>query len=165
MKTLHKIMLACSLFAGAASAVQAAVTVQFVNPENFEDVALSPRDRDDILRDFERHFAKLGQRLPPGQDLSVEVLDIDLAGRLQPSRAAMQDIRVLRGGADWPRMHLRYTLTSNGQVLRSGDVQLRNQMYLDRLPNYLSGDNLRYEKQMIDDWFYKEFNLSRTRRR
>lgn len=165
MKTLYKILLACGLLAGAASVAQAAVTVQFINPERYEDVALSPRDRDDILREFERHFVKLGQRLPPGQDFNVEVLDIDLAGRMQPSRSAMQDIRVMRGGADWPRMHLRYTVTSNGQVVRSGDVQLRNQMYLDRVSNYLSGDQLRYEKQMIDDWFYKEFNLSRTSRR
>ena len=64
----------------------------------------------------------------------------------------------LTGGEseDGPQMHLRYTLESQGKVLQSGDERLTNLSYMDRVSSYSSSnDPLRYEKQMIDDWFKK----------
>jgi hypothetical protein len=73
-----------------------------------------------------------------------------------PNARAGRDIRVMRGGADWPRMQLRYSLESNGQVLKSGEAQLSSMDYMDRVSRYFDSDTLRYEKQMIDTWFAKE---------
>lgn len=140
------------LSAGAASA---AVTVTYVHPESFSDLPFTPWDRKEALDTLAAHFEKLGQALPPGQDLRVEVLDVDLAGREEPGRRGVHEIRVLRGGADWPRIHLRYVLESGGRVIKSGDEQISDMMYMGRLPRYADGDLLQYEKQMLDDWFRK----------
>ena len=63
--------------------------------------------------------------------------------------------------ADWPRMHLHYSLEQNGQVIRSGDDEISNMAYQDRVNHYSGGDALRYEKQMMDDWFDKQFGAKR----
>lgn len=142
------------LSAGAASA---AVTVAFSHPENFQDLPFAPTDREQVLKDLSEHFTLLGKALPAGQNLRVEVLDLDMAGRIHPNFRGHQDIRVLRGGADWPHMKLRYSLESNGQVIASGQDDLSDMNYLDRLNRYSDGDSLRYEKRMIDDWFKQKF--------
>ncbi len=153
---LHSLALAglVLLSAGAASA---AVTVTFSHPENFRDMPFSPTDREQILQDLSEYFAHLGERLLPGQDLRVEVLDLDLAGRLHPNFRGQQDVRILRGGADWPHMKVRYTLESNGKVIDSGVDDISDMAYLDHINRYSDGDRLRYEKHMIDDWFTKKF--------
>jgi hypothetical protein len=142
------------LSAGGASA---AVTVAFSHPEHYGDMPFAPSDREQILKDLSEHFARLGQRLPPGQDLRVEVLDLNLAGRIHPNFRGQQDVRILRGGADWPHMKVRYTLESDGKVIDSGVDDLSDMAYLDRVMRFSEGDRLRYEKQMIDDWFTKKF--------
>jgi len=148
-------------FAGAASA---GVTVKYEDPDNFQDMPRWEKDRDQILKDLSAHFAKLGQKLPPGQDLNIVVKDIDLAGREWPSRRRIEDIRILRGGADWPTMHLTYTLEQNGQVIKSGDEHVSNMMYLNRLNRYTDGDGLRYEKQMLDEWFSSTFETKLSKK-
>lgn len=142
------------LSAGGASA---AVTVAFPHPQNYRDMPFSPTDREQVLRELAEHFESLNARLPAGQDLRVDVIDLDLAGRIHPNFRGNNDIRILQGGADWPHMVVRYTLESNGQVLASGEDNLSDMMYLDRLNRYSSGDTLRFEKRMIDDWFTKKF--------
>jgi hypothetical protein len=154
---LHSLALAGLVLLLSAGGASAAVTVTFSHPENYRDIAFSPTDREQILKDLSEHFAHLGARLPPGQDLRVEVLDLVLAGRLHPNFRGQQDVRILRGGADWPRMKVRYTLESNGKVIDSGVDDLSDMAYLDRIIRFSEGDRLRYEKQMIDDWFTKKF--------
>jgi hypothetical protein len=137
----------------AMGAASAGVKVDYVKPDEFIDMPRSTHDRDWVLKEVARHFNILAKDLPSGQDLNVTVTDIDLAGREEPRRWAIDDVRVMRGGADWPTMKLSYTLEQNGQVLRSGEVTLKNMMYQQRINRYSSGDALRYEKQMVDDWF------------
>ena len=154
MRLQARTWLAAALLA-AAGAATAGVTVDYVKPDEFLDMPRSPQDREQVLREITRHFNKLAEELPAGQNLKVTVTDIDLAGREEPRRWAMDDIRIMRGGADWPTMKLSYTLEQNGQVVRSGEESLKNMMYQQRINRYSSGDALRYEKQMIDDWFQK----------
>ncbi|MYM90346.1 DUF3016 domain-containing protein [Rugamonas sp. FT82W] len=154
MRVLTRTVLAASLtlLAGAA---WADVSVSYVKPEDFSDVPRNAIDRERVLKDFSDYFATLNAKLPPGQNLKIEVLDIDMAGRMWPRRNGGEDIRVLNGGADWPRIHLRYTLEQDGKVLRSGDEQLSNMNYMQGISRYGDSDRLRYEKQMLDDWFNK----------
>lgn len=42
---------------------------------------------------------------------------------------------------------------SNGQVVSSGDAQLRDTAFLDRPNRYFNHYILRYEKRMVDMWF------------
>jgi hypothetical protein len=154
MRLLNKTLLAAVLALLASSAAWAQVTVSYVKPEEFIDIDRNPIDRERTLKQFTEYFKSLEKKLPAGQSLKIEVLDIDLAGRLYPRRAA-DDIRIMNGGADWPHMHLRYTLEQDGQVLRSGDEEIANMNYQGRLGAYFDNDPLRYEKQMLDDWFNK----------
>jgi hypothetical protein len=142
------------LLALGAGAASAGVTVNYVEPDKFADLPFAPWERKEVLDELASYFAELGKALPPGQDLTVEITEIDLAGREYPGRGA-RDLRVLKGGADWPMMTLRYTLTANGQVLSGGDAKLADMNYMGRLNRYSDGDRLRYEKRMIEDWFNK----------
>jgi hypothetical protein len=157
--TFSSAAICTALFSLGAVALpaSAAVTVTFTHPESYRDMPFSPIDREHILKDLGEYFVKLEKALPPGQDLAIEVLDLDLAGRVLPNFRAGQDLRVMRGGADWPHMKLRYTLSANGKVISSGQEQLSDMAYMDRINIYSSGDNLRYEKRMVDDWFKKKF--------
>jgi len=154
MRASTRTLLAASL-ALLAGAAWADVSVSYVKPEDFTDVPRNAIDRERVLKDFSDYFATLNAKLPPGQNLKIEVLDIDLAGRMWPRRNGGEDIRILNGGADWPRMRLHYTLEQDGKVLRSGDEQVSNMSYMQGISRYGDSDTLRYEKQMLDDWFNK----------
>ncbi len=140
----------CVLAAGSAFA---GANVTFVQPEKFSDVPFSSSERDRLLNDLHQHFDKLAATLPPGQQLNVEVTDIDLAGQVKPNRFRGRDIRVMNGGADWPHMTLSYSVTQDGKVLKSGQDKLSDMAYQQHLNRYGSDDALRYEKGMIDQWF------------
>ncbi|WP_295993559.1 DUF3016 domain-containing protein [Rugamonas sp.] len=156
MRSITRPLLAGAIAMLATSAAWAQIDVSYDKPEQYTDMPFMQVDREQILKELSAHFTRLGSKLPPGQTLKIEVLDLDLAGRLYPRRNG-DDIRVMRGGADWPRMHLRYTLEQDGKVLRSGDEELSNMAYQDRINRYSDSDDLRYEKQMLDDWFNKQF--------
>lgn len=154
MKTAIKGLALASMALMSAGSAFAGITVTYVQPENYSDLPFAAWERKDILDELTEHFQKLSKALPPGVDLNVEVLDIDMAGRINHRRA--KEIRVLRGGADWPIIHLRYSVVQDGKVVSSGEERLRDMMYLDNRRNrYSSGDPLRYEKHMIDEWFSK----------
>lgn len=155
MRPIIKSSLAALLLAAATGAASAQVSVNFVKPEEFMDVPRGEIERGRVLKEFSRYFASFGDRLPAGQQLQIEVLDIDLAGRTWPRQSTGDELRVLSGGADWPHLKLRYTLEENGTVLRSGESNLSDMNYLQRMPRQSDTDVLRYEKRMIDEWFEK----------
>jgi hypothetical protein len=163
MKPLLRQLALAGLFLLSAGAAPAAVKVTYNHPENFADMPFSSWDREQMLSMFTDYFNKLAKALPPGQDMDIEVLDIDLAGREYPGRTG-RELRVLRNAADWPRMHLKYSLLQDGAVIKSGDVQLSDMNYMGHLPRYNDGDALRYEKQMIDDWFEKNIGPARSKK-
>lgn len=144
--------LAALLLAGANGAM-AAATVTYTQPEQFSDVPFASWERERVLEDLSKHFDKLAARLPAGQELHVEVLDLDLAGQTWPGRWFHHDLRVMNGRADWPHLEMRYTITQGGQVISSGEEKLSDMSYLHRHNRYYNGDALRYEKRMLDDWF------------
>lgn len=143
----------------ASSAAWAGTEVHFTKPDQFTDVPFDPHERDDVLKELTRHFEKLGTALPPGQTLKIDVTDVDLAGRENPSLRAGQDIRVMNGRVDWPRMRLHYVLEQDGKVISSGNAALSDMSYLSRINPYFSTEKLRYEKLMIDDWYADTFGV------
>jgi hypothetical protein len=135
----------------------AAVSVTFTKSDQYIDMPFSHSDREDTLKKLREHFERLGSKLPNGQDFKVEVLDVDLAGRLEPSRmSSSQELRVLRGGADWPMIQLRYSIEADGKTVKQGEARLTDLNYLRHMNRYPTGEPLRYEKAMLDDWFNKE---------
>jgi hypothetical protein len=149
----------------AAGAASAAANVNFIEPGKFSDLPFTPWQRQQALDDIAEHFKDLGKTLPPGQDINIDVLDVDLAGREQPNGFSVQDIRVLRQGPDWPRMQLRFSLVQNGQAIKSGEAQLSDKSYMNHLNTYPGDARLRYEKQMIDEWWQQTIGPARPRRK
>ena len=147
------------MLAIAVPAAAAGVSVSFIHPEKYVDAAYSrsyasEKDRAEVQRDIEGHLQRLAERgLPAGDTLTIEVLDIDLAGWFEPFtfRSGAQ-VRIMRE-VTWPRIKLRYALTRGDQLLASGEEQLIDQNYLMMTNRYFVGDRLRYEKAMLDAWF------------
>jgi len=159
-KKLTRLLLAGSVLlatGGAWAQADTATEVRYDKPEEFADVSFDPRKREEALLELTRHFQKLGKTLPAGQQLKIVVTDIDLAGREDMRVRSANEIRVLTGAADWPRITLSYVLEQDGQVRKSGDAKLSDMSYLNRINRYASGEQLRYEKLMIDEWFEKTF--------
>jgi len=161
MKSLKFIAAAAVLSAPLAfsAAAQAAVEVTYVSPDKFVDA--SPRGMrgakaDERLMVELREFLEkqAARHLKPGQDLKIEVLDVDLAGRVE---AGGYDIRIVRE-IDWPSIKLHYTLTQNGATLASGEERISDLNYLRNINvAYGGNDSLKYEKAMLRDWLRKRF--------
>jgi hypothetical protein len=136
------------------------VAVSFVRPDQFLDIGHSTFDREHALDVLRRHFETLGAKLPEGQTLTVEVLDVDLAGEIQRTpRSSVGEMRILKGGADWPRMTLQYTLTAGGQTVKSGQSKLADMSYMSSgiRASPARTDELYYETRMVDRWFDQNF--------
>ncbi|HLL18172.1 MAG TPA: DUF3016 domain-containing protein, partial [Rubrivivax sp.] len=115
----------------AALPVQAAgkADVSYVKPEAFRDAGRGSVEREKTMASLTRYVQQLARQLPDGQTLRLEVTDIDLAGEIHPSMR-LNDLRVLRGGADWPSLNLRYTLLDGSRTLKSGEAQLADMAYM-----------------------------------
>jgi hypothetical protein len=142
-----------------SSSALAAATVSFINPEKMTDVPRFDSDLRSMETVLREHLNELAARLPAGQELKVEFLDIDLAGDVFP-RVPVRDIRVMKGRADWPRMHLRYSVEQDGKVLRSGDREVADPNYL-MSPGFYDKELYGHEKKLLDDWFRKEVLAAR----
>lgn len=142
-----------------ASQAQAAGTVQvnFVKPETFTDVRDQAFSRERHVESLKRIISEVAlPYVADGQTLTVDVLDVDLAGEPKPG-ARTHDVRVLRGRADWPRITLRWALESPGQAPQLGQAVVQDMAYLQRLqPTPLSGA-LPYERRMLEEWFKTRF--------
>lgn len=154
MKTPALKVAAATMLALAAAGAAAEANVSYVNTAEMTDVPRHYKDLETMEFTFTELLKQLSGQLPAGQVLKVEFLDIDLAGDVFP-RVPVRDIRVTKGQADWPRIHLRYSIEQDGKVIRSGEKKLAN-------PNYQQGINMynqelyAYETQMLDTWFRKE---------
>lgn len=146
--------LAVALASLAAAPAHAAGTValQFVEPDRFADIGFGATDRQHNLDVLRRHFVALAGRLPDGARLTIDVLEVDLAGTVKPLRDRA-DVRVLDSRADWPRMTLRWTLQADGQPVRRGEDRLADPGYLDQSPGPRAGEPLAHDRRMIDTWF------------
>jgi hypothetical protein len=134
--------------------------VRFVEPEHFRDAGRSPIDRERALATLAAHIEQLARRLPEGQRLRVDVLDVDLAG--EPAFRRGNDVRVLRGGADWPQLRLRWSLVQGERTLKSAEVTLSDLGYLQSRIGLAAADgDLPFEKRLLTNWFRGEFEGGR----
>jgi len=160
MRKFSPILATLALLAATPLALAAGrVDVKFVDPDRFADVGRGSFDIERNTQTLAEHFRSLAPRLRDGQTLQVEVLDVDLAGELRPSRSG-QDIRVLRGAADWPQLKLRYTLSADGKALATGEDSLADMNYLFGWQGSRQDGPLSHELRMIDRWFTERLAAS-----
>lgn len=142
-----------------ALAAEGPVSVSWSDPSTFSEVKQSRNrfeaERGNWVQQLAEYVrSRAAKSLAPGQTLQVTLLDIKRAGDYEPWRGpGASDVRILRDIYP-PRISLQYELKgSNGQVLDSGQADLRNTGYLQTSPRLQSStDPLRYEKGLIDDW-------------
>ena len=162
----------CAAFALALAGIAATATpaplpervqVTWAPTETLSEVKDNPMQRGwlrpkDWTRELGDHLRKRADVvLPAGEQLTVTIDDVKLAGAFEPwRRSAAQDIRFMKDIYP-PRMDLHYSLTrADGTVIREGKSRLRDGAYLQHTVT-TSSDPLRYDKRMIDDWLRKEF--------
>lgn len=141
----------------------ASVSVEFVQPEQFTDIAdgafATARGRALVLDELGRYMRETAARLvPTALALELRVTDVDLAGAFEPWRGPQfERVRVYRDVYP-PRIDLEFRLTNTeGGVVREGRRSLRDQNYLLRAGELRDGDPLRHEKAMLRDWLREEF--------
>ncbi|TMS82670.1 DUF3016 domain-containing protein [Pseudoalteromonas sp. S554] len=154
MKSLKLLTLALGL--SSVSIVQAGESaVKWQDFDNYRDVRAanqSPKSFEkQITINFEKHFAKLAEKLPSGYKLNVEVIELDLAGDIEFSGATQ--VRVIQPFY-YPKMKLSYTVTnSQGDVVSQNDeVSLKDRGYLDKIKRS-SSKSFYYEKRLVTNWF------------
>ncbi|MBL8330836.1 MAG: DUF3016 domain-containing protein [Rubrivivax sp.] len=127
------------------------VQVEFKQPDRYTDIGFATVERETNLKTLAGHMKRWEERLPDGQRLEIEVLDVDLAGEVRPWRA-LHEVRILRGRIDWPRMNLRWALKAGDQVLKSGDERIADMAYLGTSARLRYPEALAYDTRMLDDW-------------
>lgn len=154
------------LFFSATSLAQAEVEITWQDPEKFNDVRSTSESRvkfrERTFEELDEYINELVEDLPKGQKLVMNVTNLDLAGDVLPASFAglgqsMSDVRVVKS-IYIPRMNFSYQLlSSDGTVLQEKEVKLKDMSFLSGHNRFFSNDALRYEKNMIADWFGDEF--------
>ena len=110
------------------------------------------------MRELGEYFEELAESLPEGQQLSINVTNVDLAGHVWPTfGTGAMDMRVIRD-IDIPRMTFSYSLSENDEVIKSSEVSLKDMAFMNRGSTIRNSDLLRYEKVMLKRWFDREFS-------
>lgn len=155
-------LIALALAAGMAQAADR-VQVSFAETDKFADFGRSQWDRERNQKDFAAMLQDVAAKLPANQQLSIKVLDVNLAGELEWVRRYADELRVMRN-VSWPMIEFEYQLSENGQVLKADKVRLTDMSYLQDsffTVGQTSGA-WRYEQRMLDRWF-KETVLGKKR--
>jgi hypothetical protein len=145
----------------AFSAEPGNVRINLVQPEKFSDFQIQGRQENvsaGIFRDqISSYLSPIVAKRFPGDKLILTFTDIDLAGRIDPSKTRkLANIRIDRNIASPLRLYFDYTLTdSKGKVLASGSKSLVDTDYLYRYTYYSNEAKtatLFYEKATLYRW-------------
>ena len=152
---LKRILLAAAALAAAPS--YATVDVTYVNPEKFTDSYNQRWEEKSTLDTLAQHMKRVGDRyIAPNETLKIEVLDLDLAGWARFGGRGPNELRVARGGADFPAMRVRYTLESPTRS-KSGEADLKDLAYQNHGLARERSEPYYYEKRMIEEWMRSTF--------
>jgi hypothetical protein len=151
-----------------ASGPAIGIAVVFVQPQHFTDVRYSKAEPNSLalLGELHTFMCKMGERyVPTGMQIEIKVTDIDLAGAFEPWRGPQfAYVRIIRNIYP-PRLSLEFRLTDNsGNVVSAGKREISDIAYQARLVRP-SDDYLRYEKDIVRDWFHNEFSGQRREAR
>ena len=159
--------LAILLAIGIAHGAQAEVAVRYAPARTVSSWAFrSVQERDGMFRELAHYLERIGGRLlPSGRSATIELLEVQPAGRFEPWRASPgDDIRILRDTTP-PRVRLRYSVTERGRTTAQGEETVTDMNYLSNLSARASSDGLAYEKEMLRDWLLRRLVRLEPQRR
>ncbi len=158
-------ILALSAF-GLMNQVNAAeVEVKWNDPKKFIDIeAISDRQErfeQRVMENLSAYFAEQGATLPAANKLHIQVLDLDIAGRVEPTfgRVGMRVQRIL-DDISYPMIKFTYSYqNAEGEELQAGEERLKDlgQLTSRRTIQKSSRDSLYFEKELIKKWFKETF--------
>jgi Protein of unknown function (DUF3016) len=138
------------------------VTVRMARPETFTDFRTRCFGFDErargLLKDLTEFLQANGERYRPADGaLEITVTDVDMAGEFESWRGPQAcDVRLMLE-VYVPRIRLEFRLTDGeGRVVRAGRRELTDPLYLTRA-GLSANDPLRYEKNLLLEWFHREF--------
>jgi hypothetical protein len=146
----------------SGAAIGGTAEVRFIAPERFADLATNRSQEVETMNALGAYVQQLASALPADQVLRVDVLDVDLAGTMRPTRRG--NVRVNNGLSDAPMIHLRYTLQAGGQVVRTGEDRLVDVDYTHTTGSWRATSQFYYEKRMLADWFARTFGQTQAAR-
>lgn len=150
-------MLSVSLLAG--SVYSSEISISWNNVDNYADIRPSEESRksfqERFFKNMEKYVAKLSNKLPEGYVLKLEINDVDLAGEVRfQSTRQVRVVKILY----FPRLNFSYELLdANDHKVKSGEVELKDMMFLDNLRSTLHSTSFGYEKYMLTEWFKLTF--------
>jgi hypothetical protein len=161
MKNLfHCLVLSMALLGLPAAAT---VEVSFLPADQYADIG-DCVDARQAMKEIQEHLVKLGERyLQPGLRLSVDVLEVDLAGNLKMFDSRDGRERVLNGRVDATVLRLRHTLRRGEQIRSQGEDTLTDPMYLDHSDGHNSDAPLYHEKVLLVRWLRTRFGTPRDK--
>ncbi|GJE28686.1 DUF3016 domain-containing protein [Methylobacterium organophilum] len=155
MRRAAALALLAVLSAGPAGA-EAPLSLRFVAPERYTDAESRYGSGPSLrvtLGEIERIFRSLSARtLRPGESLSVDVLDIDLAGYERPGLAIPNGLRVVTDVGP-PRFRLRYALKERGRTVLAAEETVSDLNFLLRSARPGATGAFHYEQELLRDWF------------
>ena len=140
---------------------QGTVSVRWEDPAQFTEIRYSHNRWEARQGNWVEQLAtylreRAEKRLPQGEQLDVNIVDIRRAGNYEPWHTAFNDVRVLRDIYP-PRMTLTFKrIAADGRVIAEGERKLSDMGFLMSGNAVGSHDPLRYEKHMIDRWLARE---------
>ncbi|MFT6899541.1 MAG: hypothetical protein ACJA13_003979, partial [Paraglaciecola sp.] len=145
---------------------QAEVEVTWQNPEKYRDVRPANESRkrfaQKTFNNLDEYLVELAEFLPDGQKLLITVTNLDLAGEVWPASfvglgSGGSDVRLIKS-IDIPRMAFSYQLLGpTGEVLQQGEENLKDMSFQDSANRFFDSEPLRYEKNMLRQWFVSTF--------
>lgn len=162
----HRALRAAVFLALCMSALPAAaqVRVEFVEPQRYTDAdnrfGSGPSLRV-TLAEIRRLIEQNGARvLKPSESLSIEVLDIDLAGMDRMGGAMPYGLRVVTDVTP-PRFRFRYILKERGRIVFATTESFSDINFLTRHARMSGGASFHYERELLRDWFQARIALRR----
>ncbi|MCX7162244.1 MAG: DUF3016 domain-containing protein [Rhodocyclales bacterium] len=159
------ILLRCLVLSLAWFGLPAAASVEvgFLPADQYVDIGDSI-DARRAMKEIQDHLVKLGARyLQPEFRLSVEVLEVDLAGSMKMAGRRGDWVRVLNGKVDAPLLRLRHTLHLGEQLMSRGEDSLTDAMYLEHSAGRSTDTPLYHEKALLERWFRARFGAPRDK--
>ena len=135
------------------------VDVKYTEPEKFIDFASTLSSKQNykrLISEFSYQLNRLSRRvLKDGQQLKVNFLDIDMAGRISPNT---YDLRSVKIDTDRSVLNFDFILVDKkGQEIASGHEKLTTHSlrFINNRANWFNESQFKYELAMFDKWLKK----------
>lgn len=146
----------------AVAAEDTAISYELVEPSGFTDFAIADEGVEHTSKVFDEQFGKkvvptAEKLLPSGEKLQLRILDMDMAGDIQPWRipGRAEPIRYIEFGYP-PRITLEYKrIGPDGNVLAEGKEELVDPSFDMRSRTPHRDDPFWFETELLQDWLKK----------